>query len=305
MFKYRHVARQTYPQKHILICEDDLTCQKRILEHLLSIFDPQGIVQFSIVCGAIHAASIISNTKIDLIILDHDMPQGNGTDLLNWLKDKHNIPVITFSGIPYNNVNMMTLGAHHLYQKEEVIGGKADDIIKSYINETTINNIKIAEHYVNTFTSTGITIPRYWITPNILVGGNVLDEQDLHHLENDFGIKGFINVDRKMEFIKENDYKFLQFYVADEGAGFPEEKVHQVVKFAEAHAGHPIYINCHIGFSRSPHFAYSVLRHCYNMNEKEAMARILQSLPSVQHHNGFNTHTKNYIPSIERALSSL
>src|SRR4051812_47071445 len=111
-FQYRHWNRKTYPQKHILICEDSLTQQRRILQHFEEIFDPEGIVQFSAVCGAIAAANIMSSgLVVDLLILDHDLPQGNGTDLLVWMKNKScTVPVITFSGIPDNNQHMMNLG---------------------------------------------------------------------------------------------------------------------------------------------------------------------------------------------------
>jgi len=131
MFYFRHVNRLTYPQKHVLICEDDLTNQKNILEHFLQIFDPQGLVQFTVVPGALMAAAIIMQCNVDLILLDHDMPQGNGTDFLNWLKTSgKTIPVITFSGISENNTHMMGLGAHHQFGKQEVILGKADSLIK-------------------------------------------------------------------------------------------------------------------------------------------------------------------------------
>lgn len=127
-----------YPQKHVLICEDDLTSQKAILEHLLTIFEPQGTVQFSVVCGGVAAASLITHCRIDLILLDHDMPEGNGTDLLNWMKKRNlGIPIITFSGINQNNQNMMSLGAHHLFNKGEVISGKADTLIKSILGFNT------------------------------------------------------------------------------------------------------------------------------------------------------------------------
>jgi CheY-like chemotaxis protein len=133
-FQFRHINRLTYPQKHVLICEDDLVQQKRILEHFANIFEPQGTVQFSVVPGALMAAGIITSVSVDLIILDHDMPQGNGKDLIEWLKKNNNTtPIITFSGIPYNNTNMISYGAHHLFGKEEVIGGKADDLIKKIL----------------------------------------------------------------------------------------------------------------------------------------------------------------------------
>jgi predicted protein tyrosine phosphatase/glycosyltransferase involved in cell wall biosynthesis len=167
-------------------------------------------------------------------------------------------------------------------------------------------NTGIAETYLNSFTSTNLVIPRYWVTPNLLVGGNILNKDDVNHLKNEFGIRSFINVDRPMDLkdMSLNENEVLQFYVADEGEGFPEINIHQVLKFADTNWKNPIYVNCHIGFSRSPHFAYSILRHCYKLNQEEAYSKILASLPSPQHNYGFNRHTKNYISSIESALKS-
>lgn len=134
MFEFRHINRATYPQKHILICEDNITNQKNILEHFLSVFHPEGLVQISVVPGALAAAAIISSCRVDIILLDHDMPEGNGKDLLIWMKEnKKNMPVITFSGIPQNNINMMNTGANYLFNKGDVINGKADQIIKNIL----------------------------------------------------------------------------------------------------------------------------------------------------------------------------
>lgn len=133
-FTYRHHNRLVYPTKHILIVEDIIDNQKQILDHFRSIFESDGLVQISIVPGAIHAASIMHTSKIDLIILDHDLPEGNGSDLLTWMKNKNfTVPVITFSGIPYNNQHMINLGATHKFEKHEVISGKADELIKQIL----------------------------------------------------------------------------------------------------------------------------------------------------------------------------
>jgi DNA-binding NtrC family response regulator len=123
-----------YPQKHLMIVEDIISNQRRVLDHFAQIFDSDGLVQISLVPGAIAAASIIKSCKIDVIILDHDLPEGNGSDLLTWMKAENiKIPVITFSGIPYNNTHMGNLGAEHIYGKEDVISGNTDVLIKSLL----------------------------------------------------------------------------------------------------------------------------------------------------------------------------
>ena len=133
-FLFRHYNRLKMPTKHIVVCEDDLGAQARISAHFAQIFEHQGYIIISYVSGSLAAASIIFYEQVDLIILDHDMPRGNGPDLLAWLKQENkNIPIITFSGIPHNNMTMQLLGVKHIFNKEDVINGCADDVIKSVL----------------------------------------------------------------------------------------------------------------------------------------------------------------------------
>lgn len=134
-FTFRHHNRTTYPTRHILVCEDDLSLQARIMAKLSSMFEHQGHVQVTLVCGGLGASAVIHWSKVDLIILDHDMPEGNGTDLIGWLKQegKMGIPILTFSGIDANNAHMGALGARHVFSKEAVLAGEADALILGYV----------------------------------------------------------------------------------------------------------------------------------------------------------------------------
>lgn len=305
MFNFRHVNRLTYPQKHILICEDDITNQKNIINHFFEVFDPQGLVQISIVPGGLAAAGIISHCKIDVIILDHDMPEGNGQDLLNWLKSINStIPVITFSGIPYNNANMISWGATHFFGKNEVVIGQADDLIKSILGlQITNEQPQIAEQYTNIISPNSPVIPRYWITPNILIGGDILDQADWEHLQKDFGIKSVINVDGRSDSDKTIE-NLLEIPVLDDGTPFPKEYIIRAANFALENKG-PIYIHCHMGYSRSPHFAYAIIRQNYKLSKEYALAKVKSCLPSDNHNWGFNQHTNSYIKSIEDAIGEV
>lgn len=139
-FHFRHINRRVYPQKHILVCEDDIGNQAAIAAHLCEMFGGDCDVQCTFVPGGLAAALLLEpqangyDPKFDLILLDHDMPQGNAIDLLAWMKDRGlRIPVITFSGIPYNNDAMMAAGADHRFDKGSVIAGAADDLIRSLL----------------------------------------------------------------------------------------------------------------------------------------------------------------------------
>jgi CheY-like chemotaxis protein len=102
------------------------------------------------VCGGIQAAAILTQTKPDIIILDHDLPMGNGSDLIDWLAHVRVIkdgkeekiaapPIITASGIPENNTHMkakcdeLGLECHH-FQKHEVYSDRADNVIREILN---------------------------------------------------------------------------------------------------------------------------------------------------------------------------
>jgi CheY-like chemotaxis protein len=137
-FEFRHVARRNYPTKQIVVCEDDLLNQVAIAKLLSEMYDAQGDVQFSFVPGALQAAAIIQSSQdVRLIILDHDMPHGSGTDLIRWMtKNAPGIPVITFSGIDENNDAMVAasfvVNVSH-FSKSRVLAGEANARIRDLV----------------------------------------------------------------------------------------------------------------------------------------------------------------------------
>jgi CheY-like chemotaxis protein len=133
--------RLVHPDRHVVVCEDYLDQQARICSHLRDVFPPQGNVQFSFVPGGLAAAAIMHVQAVDLVILDHDMPNGNGQNLIAWMAStgRQGVPVITFSGIPQNNERMMEFGARtgmtamHQFVKNDVVDGHADPLIRSLL----------------------------------------------------------------------------------------------------------------------------------------------------------------------------
>lgn len=130
--------RATPPDRHVLVAEDHLGQQVRAASKFMSMFGGDGRVQVSLVPGGLYAAAIIMAKAPNLLILDHDMPDGNGQALLNWMVSSGNVhvPVITFSGIAENNRRMASASAplfrsFHAFSKEEVLTGAADGAIYS------------------------------------------------------------------------------------------------------------------------------------------------------------------------------
>lgn len=109
-FKVRWHNRLKFPTKHILVVEDDIDNQVNFAKWARRHFEPQGLVQFDFVCSGVVAGMIITNMHPNLVILDHDLPIGNGSDLIEWLAETgQKIPIITASGIPENNQHMLDL----------------------------------------------------------------------------------------------------------------------------------------------------------------------------------------------------
>lgn len=140
MFQFRHINRRHFPRKYVLVVEDDLENQVRFATWATARFEGQGDVQFDFVTSAISAALILHQLNPHLIILDHDLPYGNASDLLAWMANngKKDIPIITASGIPHNNQHMVKvceeygLEVYH-FQKPQVFFGDADHVVRQLL----------------------------------------------------------------------------------------------------------------------------------------------------------------------------
>lgn len=305
-FQNRLVNRLVYPTKHVLVVEDIVSNQKQILDHFHDIFDSDGLVQFSLVAGSLAASAIIEKCKIDVILLDHDLPEGNGSDLLNWMKEKNiKIPVITFSGINYNNDHMMNLNAHYKFNKSEVITGLADNLIKQIL---TLNS-GVVEDYINKVCINQPTAKRYWITPEMMVGGSIIDAADYEHIKNKYYMYGVLNVESEHSDFDKGISYLCEIQVPDNGTPFPSEYVQRAAKFTNEfltkNKGRKnLYVHCQMGGSRSPAFAYMVLRHHYKMNTSDALGQIRGCVPNGQIWGNHEYH-KRYLKSIEDGLKDL
>lgn len=138
-FQLRHHNRAEFPDKHVLIAEDDILHQAEFMVHMSHLFERQGKVRVSLVSGAAAVASIINTEPVDVLILDFDMPYGNSADLIPWLVlNGKKIPIVTASGWPPNNEIFKALLEStdipfRIHSKQEVIAGAADGWIKEQL----------------------------------------------------------------------------------------------------------------------------------------------------------------------------
>lgn len=129
------VNRLVEPTKHILVLDDVINNQARILQHFNEVFEHEGEVEVSCLPGGDFAKLMLEMISVDVILLDHDMPHGMGDEFMKWLRARNNkTPVITFSGITSNCQHLLDLGADYGFEKEAVIQGYADDLILSILN---------------------------------------------------------------------------------------------------------------------------------------------------------------------------
>ena len=165
-----------------------------------------------------------------------------------------------------------------------------------------------AESYVNSlypFPDVNL-IQRYWVTPDVLVGGSVVDEADWRHLEKDFGIRSVLNVESEHSDEGKGIARLSECPVQDDGSPIPRGVVRQAVSFANLAAGFgPVYLHCQMGDSRSPAFAYAILRWVHEMTPQQAFDAVRAArdwapgLPYGDHH-----YQVAYIASVDQALKS-
>jgi DNA-binding NarL/FixJ family response regulator len=131
--------RPQMPTRHVLIVEDNITWQIEALKRLEALYKGDHFVQVSVCCGGQPAASFLSfqNAGCDLVILDYDMPHGDGVEFLKWFRMGYpstaTHPVITFSEHETNNTFLLHCGATHRGSKQMLVEGQLDGLITSLL----------------------------------------------------------------------------------------------------------------------------------------------------------------------------
>lgn len=161
----------------------------------------------------------------------------------------------------------------------------------------------MAHVYHNVYTSPpGRPCLRHWVHPKVLVGGNLNDLNDWMDLHAAHGIRSNINVDHRSE--AHFGMPLCESPVEDNGNPFPRASVRHVLSFARVQSGiGGLYVHCHIGVSRSPAYAYGILRWAFDMSPEQALAGINSS--GGEYGNDYlGHHPKHavYLQAIEDAI---
>ncbi len=158
--------------------------------------------------------------------------------------------------------------------------------------------------YQNVFTSPpSRPCIRHWVHPKVLVGGNLNGVVDWEDLRAVHGIQTNINLDHRSEAHLGMRY-LCEAPVADDGNPFPQASVRHVLSFARIQAGlGGLYVHCHIGVSRSPAFAYGILRWAFDMSPDQALAGVNSSGGEYGgDYLGYHPKHRVYIDAVETAI---
>lgn len=116
--------RLTFPDRWFLVLEDDLSWQALFASKLGAILGPQGryvgILAPSAVFGIAswHALRERNFAEPSFILVDHDMPLGNGMEFMEWLAElPYEGKICAVSGVDQNNANLQAAGAHQSAKK--------------------------------------------------------------------------------------------------------------------------------------------------------------------------------------------
>lgn len=143
---------------------------------------------------------------------------------------------------------------------------------------------------------------RWQIHPSIILGGFVFDAADWTHLQATYGVASVINVCTDQTDEGKGIGRLAECRVPDNGDPFPAGLIRHAVAFAQLYHGFgPLYVHCALGNSRSPAFAYAILRWVFRHTPQQAIDLIRAGKPGAA---AYGTHPvqASYLRSVEEAL---
>lgn len=143
---------------------------------------------------------------------------------------------------------------------------------------------------------------RWWIDPRILVGGSIIDAADFEQLREASGISHVLSVEsERSDWGKVPFERLCYLPTADDGAPQPPKILQDAALFGEKVLAQPrckLYVHCQMGASRSPTYAYAVLRKAYGVSREEFLKRVRLVMPEWGKHPWHPV----YMTSVEDAV---
>jgi hypothetical protein len=160
----------------------------------------------------------------------------------------------------------------------------------------------LATEYLNVRGTPPRVCRRWWAHPSVLVGGNVLSAEDWASLRDGLGVRSVLNVDH-LSSEGLGIERLCQAPVPDDGTPLPAGLVRHAVSFARLWIGlGPVYVHCHLGVSRSPAFAYAVMRWALDMGPDAALEAVRSGGGELGRSYGEHPRQRAYLDSVEAAL---
>jgi protein-tyrosine phosphatase len=144
---------------------------------------------------------------------------------------------------------------------------------------------------------------RWWAHPNILVGGSIYDAADWQHLVKDFHMFACVNVENEHSDNEKNIQWLLEAPAPDDGTPRTIDSFHRVFDFVNKLGRESsIYVHCQMGGSRSPAYAYAIMRAIHKMSPHDALYGLTRSEDGWRY--GTHPYHTTYLNSAELAIAS-
>lgn len=138
----------------------------------------------------------------------------------------------------------------------------------------------IVEKYANSTYHYQPTVQTYrWLVPGypLICGGSIIDAADWEHIRKDFGAEFCINVQNERSDMGSVPSDRLCEVPTDDAHAppIPHENLAKVLEYVLSKpADCKLYVHCQMGGSRTPAFAYLILRGKYGLSQEQALATI-------------------------------
>ncbi len=138
----------------------------------------------------------------------------------------------------------------------------------------------IVEKYANSTYRYQPTIQTYrWLVPGypLICGGSIIDAADWEHIRKDFGAEFCINVQNERSDVGNVPTDRLCEVPTDDAHAppIPHENLAKVLEYALSKPNDAkLYVHCQMGGSRTPAFAYLILRGKYGLSAEQALAKV-------------------------------